>query len=533
MGQTYFLTKKSDGFYLIIESSPSIPYNPTYEQLSTELIRRKIPFESSVLDVALKTPNSEEIKLSKNMDGINEETYLSLTVSSDKLKATLNVSPMINGTPFTQPEKILEFLNKQGIVHGIKMEILPEIISSQNQYHEWLIAEGTASVPGDDAQLTYNFNTKGIEIKPSELADGTVDFYNLNLIQTVESGTILVVKTPATPGENGMDVYGKELKAKPGKDVRLPIGQNTQPIEDNSKIIATKCGHVVLVNQKVNVLATYEVKGDVDFSTGNIQYNGNVVIHGNIKNSFQVEAEGDIEVNGNLEGLVISQSNIQVKKGIVRGNAQAKGNIFARHIENGTAECDGNIIITEAIMHSNVKAGKKVSVGGKKGLIVGGTCSAGEEITAKNIGAALGTMTVLEVGIRPKERDEYKEIITNMRSIQESYEKIKATVKTFQEMKQSGVVIPEAKNELFLKACRLQYQHNQQLEELSNRKIELEILFQEMEKAKICVEDTIYSGVTMHMGKSTYNVLEPMKRVMFWLDGLDIKHSGLPGGVQK
>jgi len=432
--------------------------------------------------------------------------------------------PFHNGEELT-PSDVVQFLAEQKIVSGIKQEEIDTVIRKQKFYHEYIIAEGTKPEDGQNAQLVFHFNPKGLELKPQELEDGSVDFYNLNLIQSVTVGQVLVEKIPATEGINGVNVLGEEIKARPGRDVRLPQGQNTQPVDNYSKLVATKDGHVVYVNDKVNVLSTYEVRGDVDFSTGNIKFSGNVIVRGTVKSTFQVEAAGDVEIYGNLEGTVISESNIQVKKGIVRGNAIAKGSIMARYIENSQAEAGENITVAEAIMHSVVKAGRKVSVSGKKGLLVGGSCTAGEEIYAKNIGSSMGTSTVLEVGIRPEWREEYKEICRRLLIDQENSEKNQNLLNNLMSMQRSTSNWTEQKEQLLMKARRLQYQLHQEIEELSQRKTELEELFEELQNSRIIGENYVYSGVEICMGKAVFNVTEEMKQVMFTLDGLDIKHS--------
>lgn len=528
MGVSYRLANKLDGVYLTVTKDDNIIFPTTLEQLKTDLTKRKIPFEPVHIAQIFESTKGEEVRISKPVDSVTLKPIMRAKISQDQLKAYLIVIPFLEGIPLEEQD-ILEFLKEQHIVNGIKIEIIPEIITSQKQYKEWLIAEGNKSQDGENARLIFNFITGGIDIKPQELADGSVDFFNLDLIQNVGPGTVLVEKQPATSGVHGKNVFGEETRAKPGKDIRLPAGLNTQAIDNYSKLIATKDGHVVFSNGKVHVYAVYEVKGDVDFNTGNIRFNGNVIVHGNVKNNFEIIATGDVEIDGNLEGTVRTDGNIQVKKGIVRGKAYAGGSIIARYIENGHAECKENITIADAIMHSTTRAGHKVAVGGKKGLLVGGACSAGEEIWAKNIGAAMGTTTTLEVGIRPELREEYKEVCKKLTANMENNDKNQKIIRTLQEIKLNMGTLTEAKAELYLKANRLQYQINQEIEELSKRKNELEINFEEMENARITVEQNLYNGVTIYMGKSTYIVAEEMAAVTFSLDGLDIKYSSYKG----
>lgn len=522
VGNKYLLHKEDEGVYISVEYDADIKYPVDFEQICADLAFRNITFDPDLVEETINSNTGEKVLLCSNNEEIVYKPLVKVKVSSDMLQAYLIVIPFTGGEKLNTKD-LQKALENEGIKHGIKEEILPEILNNQGKYGEWLIAEGLPLIKAKDATIIYHFNPKGIEVKPNELEDGKIDFYNLNLIQLVSSGTVIAEKIPAEQGQDGINVYGERSKVKPAKDVRLPIGQNTQAIDNNTKLIATKEGHVILNNNKVSVLLTYQVNGDVDFNTGNIKYPGNVVISGSVRNGFTVEATGDIEVGGLIEGNVIGGSNIQVKKGIVQGRVVAEGNIYAKVIENGYAECKGEIVVTEAIMHSTTKAVKSVNVGGKKGLLVGGECSAGEEIYAKNIGASLGTATKIAVGILPELRDEYKKISKRIIELTKMMDSNNKILKKLHEIKGKFGMIPPDKNELFIKSRRIQYQGHQEMEECKERKMELEIMFQQMEDARISVERRIYSGVEISIGKSVFHVKDQLDHVTFKLDGLDIK----------
>lgn len=518
----FYLKRNKDRVVLWSEFDESLRFPLNVDQLFYELTKRRIPYDRQKVDEYFHGPKTEEIDLGAVPDGLNTKPLLRIATSPDKMKAYLLVLPFHCGTTL-EIKDIENAIYENNVKFNINRNLFPQIIENQGEAMEYLIAEGVFAKNGEDARLTYYFNTEVINMKPQELEDGSVDFYNLNLIQSVHAGSPLVEKIAATSGIEGRNVYGEANIPVPGKDIRMSSGQNTQVIENNTRLVATKSGHVVQINGKVNVLPIYEVKEDVDFTTGNIKFPGNVVVRGNVKANFAVEAEGDVEVFGNLEGLVKSDANIIVKKGVVRGRAVAKGYIGARYVENAVLESGSNILAADAIMHSTVKANKKITVGGRKGVIVGGICCAGEEITAKNIGSTLGTATILEVGINPELRQEYKDIIKKQQILAENLEKAAKIVKTLQEMKEKLGVLPTEKNELHVKFSRLLTQVRLELEDLSFRKYDLEVIFQGMEKARVSVEKTIYSGVGIAMGKATHTVMEEISRATFYLEDYEIK----------
>ena len=130
---------------------------------------------------------------------------------------------------------------------------------------------------------------------------------------------------------------------------------------------------------KVFVSDVYEVPADVDNSTGNIEYEGSVLIHGNVKTGFEVHASGDIIVEGVVEGAVLSSDNqIIVKHGIhgmYKCDLRAGTNLMAKYIESATVRA-GGYVEAEIILNSDVSVNGAVRARGRKGLINGGTVHA-------------------------------------------------------------------------------------------------------------------------------------------------------------
>jgi len=518
----YQLSKGIDGIYLLVEKGTDFTFPSRLEILSNELIQRKISYDLELIKRIYTRAQGVKEKIA-SLDGKqNYASLLELNISSDKMKAVLKVYPALINLPldFVTLER---FLWKKGLKYGIETETLSQVVEGNPYYHEWLIAEGKPSKSGIDGSLKFYFQTGGFDIKPKILEDGRADYYDLEIIQVVEAGKTLVERTPPTEGINGINVLGEEIKARQGRDIRLPKGANTDIIADNSKLVSTSEGHISFANHKVNIYQTYEVKGHVDFNTGNINFPGNVIIKGNVNNGFTVIAGGDVEINGNLAGTVTAGGNLNVKKGIIQGRAEAEGNIYVRYIENGIAISKENLIVSEAIMHSTVKANKKLSVcGGKRGLIVGGHISAREDITAKNIGSPMGTTTILEVGVIPELVDEYKTLCTELKRQQENFEKNVKILNTFQQFLAEGKLSAE-KNELYLKVWETQYATEKEIEKLVNQKNELEYKLQDVGDVYIKATETMYCGAVLNMGKFSLHILDEKYNVMFRVEDYEIR----------
>ena len=73
--------------------------------------------------------------------------------------------------------------------------------------------------------------------------------------------------------------------------------------------------------EKINVFPVYEVNGDVDYNTGNIDFVGTIVIRGNVRSGFKVKADGDIRIIGSVEGAELEAAgSIEISAGIIGQN---------------------------------------------------------------------------------------------------------------------------------------------------------------------------------------------------------------------
>ena len=69
-------------------------------------------------------------------------------------------------------------------------------------------------------------------------------------------------------------------------------------------------------SHELNIKNLYVVNGDVDNSTGNINFNGDLNIMGNVTAGFSVTATGSVAIDGGCEGCKIyAGKDIIIRKG--------------------------------------------------------------------------------------------------------------------------------------------------------------------------------------------------------------------------
>ncbi|MEN6348060.1 MAG: FapA family protein [Syntrophomonas sp.] len=451
--------------------------------------------------------------------------------SNDLLKAYLVITaPVGDGKPCTL-EDAKKVLNDRQIVYGVKEENIKEALLEKNWEQEILVAEGKEAVSGTDAKLIYKFPLPQERVGPKMDDKGNADYHDLGLIYNVSKGTPLAERIPPTEGLPGTNVMGGEIGAKNGKDVRLPKGKNTVSDNDDKMLFAIIDGHVTIVDNKITVDPVLQIGGDIDFSTGDVDFVGNVQINGNINSGFKVKAEGDIEVRGFIEGAeVTAGGNILVKGGItggLKGIVRAKNSVFCRFVENSRVEAGQDILVKEAIMQSFLKAGGCIKVSDRKAIIVGGVIQAFQEVESKVLGSQLATQTVVEVGINPHYRSEYQQLLKSKNEKKKIYDNLSNSLQIFQRSGVSPENLSENKRAALLKMLDEFKKLREELVQMDERISYLEGEFARISTAKVKVLETVYPGVRVTIGQSIYIVNDAVKYAAFVLSGGEVKLTSL------
>lgn len=456
---------------------------------------------------------------SQNNEMSASDPVITITISKDKMTAILRIEreaeskkPTIN--------MIMDKINESGIVFGIQEKAVKNAL--QYSGNDVVIAEGKAPVNGENASIVKKFNVAK-QGQPESLDNGRVDFKNLNLFTVVEKGELLAERIPQTPGIPGMDILGGAVAAKPGKAMMLPAGKNTKIIDDH-KVVATLAGQVIVTGNKMSVTPTIEIKNDVDLSTGNIEFNGSVIVRGSVQAGFMIKAEGDVDVFGTISGGTVEARNITIKAGIQgmqRGYIKASEDIRSNFAENARIIAGRDIFISEAVLHSDLSAGKRIIVQGRRGVIAGGSAVAGEEILTKFAGTQMDTSTKLEVGINPMLRDEYQEARKALTKAQVTLDQAQKALNVLKATNPDQ--LSPTKKELLLRLTKSQFPLAGDVKKYKDRVLEIESAFEDLKAGKIKISDTVYPGVKIVVGSVIKHIRSAVQHSTFYEEDGEIK----------
>ncbi|WP_455716314.1 DUF342 domain-containing protein, partial [Anaerosporobacter sp.] len=405
-------------------------------------------------------------------------------------------------------EQILAELAMNNVIYGIKVDVIEEIVQNQLVYIDKLIAEGDLPVEGENGFYEYFFN-KDLDTKPIILEDGSADYSSLNKMETVYEGQIIAEYHKATKGKFGRNIKGSQIFARNGRELQTLKGSGFSVNEDRTIYRADIAGKIEYKNGKIEITDILTIEGDIDTSTGNANFSGDIAIKGNVMAGSRVKAGGNIYVAGYVEsadlqaeGDVILQNGMQ---GGGKGKIVAGGEVSGKFFEQVKINAGGNVN-ANAIMHCNITTKEKVIVSGKRGVIVGGVINAVSGVTATIIGSMAEVRTDLNIGYKT---DPLPDII-----IRE--ENIKNTV---------YYIDKENRKDLSQKKINLlktKIERNSEISFVTNQRNILLDTLEKAKDAKIIVNRAIYPKCRIKINGSMLIIKEEFNNVIVKRKGLDV-----------
>lgn len=508
------------------EGGEPVSINDVTEYLSS----KDIGYDRNILykAVAASVEKKMAILLEKRTTLPERECY-KFTITPDNMRAYVRFYAPSVGGELMNADELINDLELRGIKYGILTDVIRKVFAKRRDYcKDILVAQGTEPVHGTDAYVKYYFNTDR-KAKPSLKEDGSVDFFQLNVVQHCDKGDVLARLIPEDPGECGMTLLGQRLKPRDVRKASLKYGNNIEISEDNTTLISMVNGHVELIEGSVFVSDVLTVE-NVDNATGNIDYEGSVQVNGNVCTNFQVKAKGDIEVKGVVEGAILEAGeNIIIARGVNgmgKGSLKAGGNIISKFLQGVTAQADG-YIASESVLHSRLMAGTEVNIDGRKGFITGGSVSAVNSVNVKTLGSPMGADTIVEVGVDPN-------LTVRLQELQDQIEKEHREIQSIQQI----LISTKKKMAQGVKMSPEQMKYLQTLVEANQAKTtivtenveELERLQSQMrgiDGANVTVKETVHPGTKICIGDVSMTVQKEMKYCKFVKIGGEVKMTAL------
>ena len=419
-------------------------------------------------------------------------------------------------------EKIMEFLTEQGILYGVN-ENAVHTLAENAMYEQYIcVAKGVPATKGKDGFYEFLKSTEDIKKKPVINQDGTADYKNSLNLAIINEGELLARYIPATQGTEGIDVFNNTVPSLgAGKDLVPLRGRGIVASEDNREFFAQYCGHIVMDGSQICIDKLFIVKGDLNIDVGNIRFDGDVEIMGDVRSGMEIVSGGDVFIHGHVGAARIrAGKNITIQKGIQgRGACEiyASGDVICKFVENCRIYAVHDVY-ADSILNAFVTAENNVYVTSKNGVIVSSEVYGMVGVTVKEAGNDVGAPTLLRSGLP---REFYNEAAELSGKIQEINGKIDAFNKHLKNLQNAGPSekVAITKTKIMRAKIVLISKRNESMVRLNDLH---DRISRDLTLSSIKVTGTAFSGVRIYIGTLPYLVNEPVKEVVYKVKGGEV-----------
>lgn len=430
-------------------------------------------------------------------------SLIDISVNPNHTTAFVSFSKPENGGIDVSAERIMEALEEKNVSYGILEEDINKAVEQKRYDENICAAKWDPPEDGTDGSVKFFYRTDQC-IAPVENEHGEVDYKNLGLVRNITAGTPIAEITMPTEGKPGRDIMGREVPQKKGVAATVNVGNGTSLVNDGTEIIAAVNGNLVYRNGAFYVDEVLLVNGDVDVSTGNIDFIGSVTVKGSVFEGFRVTSKKDIIVQGSANGAeLFADGNITVRIGTINSKIECRGNVKLGFCENTKVKSDENVE-SVSFVGGEVFAGKDIIATGK-GVIVGGKYTALNNIEASVIGSDNYTKTDITLGNNAVLMEERESLDKKIKEMDDKCDQLGKILTTLTELAKVSKLPPE-REQMKTEALRNRLKLQAEIRKNKVRIGEIEEALKLTQNLSVSVKRMIYPGVRLRINSSMFAV---------------------------
>jgi uncharacterized protein (DUF342 family) len=455
------------------------------------------------------------------------DAVVGIQVSEDRLTAKLVLKTARGGTA-TSAEDVAEVVDHAKLAsHLIDHQAIERLLAAAptatpGTTLQIVIARGKAAIDGKNSE--FETLVPASDRRPAERADGSLDYRDLGAIPAVQPGDLLMRRHPPTKGVEGYTVNGNAIKAKDGRLVQFKhLKGSAVSDQDPDLLVATITGQPVIQPAGASVDPVLKVE-DVNLRSGNIDYDGSLIVRGSVSPGMQIRVSGDARILGMVECAELRiGGNLDVKMGIsgpsddnhgedLIARIHCDGNLSAAYIEKAELFVKGDITIKSRLNHSQVVCQNQVVVGSTgqpRSGIIGGRVQAAKLLRTQNLGAEAGIATEAVIHCAA---DVLHELENHQDQIACKQADLGRLLKIMVELSQSRAPDREARANKINKTCEAL---KTELNQLSVERDRLQQVVDASLGSCIEIPGTLYPRVTLAIGDRSIEVEQAMQQVSY------------------
>lgn len=420
----------------------------------------------------------------------NPNGNIVLEISDDSYNAYLCIK---NNEDFMNEKELLDLIEESGIVFGID-----EAVTFLNE-------NGIKKQVEVPFPFACGQKPREPEVEFSPLFDqnqcyhSTIgnQFYLLPNLIKIRKGEPLAHLFVTKPSKTGINIFGEDVIPESSENnvINDYLGENVEYSMDRGQIIAQKSGYPWIDDlSRIHVKSDFIIEQDLDMANDSFKLFGNLIVKGKICDKVQINIDGDLTVEGNIEDASVNVSGDIVVNGEITGCKQpgiiADGDISYISAENSRIACGGKISFTKNTHFCRLMAEKGVFGDEENSNLVGGIIQSGEHIEAAVIGSNSMINTETEISISPFTK-----------------EKMLLLTKQIMKMREIG----QTDSEEFIQLSENLQELETKLEDEINKTLKNE----EQLPKHIMIFKKIYPGVYIRILKKSINVTEEQSTVSY------------------
>lgn len=436
---------------------------------------------------------------------MDRDGFVEIFIGEQGMTVTATFLPPMGSGRVLEPDVVDTLLESRDIIHGVDAEAISEavfFVNTERRIREGVvIARGTP--PESARPAYYELLASPTKQRPSWSDDERAEYKEVTLLPVVHKGDVVARLIPEKEGTPGMTVTGTEIPFGVESVSQLQPGNHTRLVDDEA--IAEIGGQLQIRDNAFHVEDRLEITGTVGFETGSIEFPGDVVLRGEVKDGFHIWAGRSITSVVTVDvSEVYCRGDFSSPAGIIgRGKALLRcgGKVQARFASTCFVESKSSVFLDHYAYQSHIGCQDRLATG-KNGRIVGGVITTVNGVRAHALGNQAAVATSVRTGI---------DFIAE-RKLRLINEKHQAITLRLQRLQAAAGEDPSDR--------QIDILH--QLEDRRNRlAMEMGDVAEALdanEDAQVTVDGPVYPGVRIQICRSTYVVDQQLTNVRFRLE---------------
>lgn len=141
-------------------------------------------------------------------------------------------------------------------------------------------------------------------------------------VANVAIGTPVAILELGIPGSQGQDVYGEIIEPEQPPSRIQKLGHGVSIVD--RYVVSAISGRLLFTNSRIDVTPELVIRHDIAPPNGNIEFRGNLIIHGSILDGSFIKAAGSVTVHGSVCGAtIIGAGGVMISGNIVNSTVMA------------------------------------------------------------------------------------------------------------------------------------------------------------------------------------------------------------------